>query len=332
MKLLSIAIPAYNVEKYLKDAIAPYLVLDAKGSLEVLIINDGSKDSTLQLAKQYEEQYPEMIRVIDKENGGHGSAVNAGIVHARGKYFKVVDGDDWVDAEVLDKVLKELVSLNVDMIATGYTVIYEETGQKEEVHISKVEYGKEYRFLDICENIEHIGMHSIIYRTKILQENQVRLDEHCFYVDVEYDLFPLKWVDTVIFYDDLLYQYRVGRPGQSVSMQSMIKNRNNHDRVIRRIMEWAEKENLLEPIRHYAEKRLEGMIDVQYLVLFNAGTGKKERKELVRYDTWLRKSNRSLYDSVTQRKVLFMRKTGFWSYYFVKLLYKLSGKKIEYIK
>lgn len=332
MKLLSIAIPAYNVEQYLKDAIAPYLELKAKEDIEILIVNDGSKDGTLQLAKQYEEQYPEMIKVIDKENGGHGSAVNAGIVHAKGKYFKVVDGDDWIDTEVLDKILERLISLDVDMIATGFMVIYEETGQKEEVHINKVGYGKEYHFLDICENIEHIGMHSIIYKTKILQENQIRLDEHCFYVDVEYDLFPLKWIDTVIFYDDLLYQYRVGRPGQSVSMQSMVKNRENHDRVIRSIMRWIEKEDLLEPIRHYAEKRLGGMIDIQYLVLFDVGTGKKEKEELIQYDTWLKNSNRKLYDSVTQRKILLMRRTGFRNYYLVKLLYKLSGKKIEYIK
>lgn len=332
MKLLSIVIPAYNVEKYLEDAMAPYLDLEEAEKLEVLIINDGSKDQTLKKAKEYAEQYPEFVKVIDKENGGHGSAINAGIVHAEGKYFKVVDGDDWVDGEVLAKYLKRLESLEADMVAAGFTIVYEETGQKEEVHIPDVEYGKLYRFQEICKNIAQIGMHSIIFKTKILKNNGIRLDEHCFYVDVEYNLFPLKWVDTVVFFDDLLYQYRVGRPGQSVSMQSMIKNRENHDRVIRRIMAWIKTEELPESVESYAEKRLAAMADIQYLILFDMGTGKKEREELKRYDTWLKNENQKLYDSITQRKVLLMRRRNFQNYYFVKLLYKFSRKKIEYIK
>jgi len=332
VKLLSIIIPSYNVEKYIKDAIAPYLELDFTKRIEVLIVNDGSKDNTLQLAKQYEEQNPNMIKVIDKKNGGHGSAINAGIEHAKGKYFKVVDGDDWVDAKVLDKLLDSLASLDVDMIATGYTIVYEGMKEKEEIHIDQVEYGKEYQFLDICEKIEHIGMHSIIYRTQILKENRIHLDEHCFYVDVEYNLFPLKAVRSIVFYDELLYQYRIGRLGQSVDIQSMIKNRENHHKVIKRIMHWINTEDLEKPVKHYAEKRLEGMIDIQYLILFCAGTGKKEKEELVGYDTWLKKNNRKLYNAVNQKKILLMRKMDFRNYYIVKFLYLLTGKKIKHIK
>ncbi len=332
MKVLSIIIPAYNVEKYLADAMAPYLALEEAEKLEVLIINDGSKDHTLQKAKEYAERYPEVIKVIDKENGGHGSAINAGILHAEGKYFKVVDGDDWVDEEVLAEFLKRLEYLEVDMVASGFTIVYEETGQKEEVHIQNVEFGKQYQFPKVCENIGHIGMHSIIYKTEILKENGLCLDEHCFYVDVEYNLFPLKRVDTVVFFDELLYQYRIGRPGQSVNMKSMIKNRENHERVIRRIMDWIKTEELSEPVKSYAEKRLAAMADIQYLILFDMGTGKKEREELKKYDMWLKNENRKIYDSITQRKVLLMRKRNFKNYYLVKFLYKLSGGKIEYIK
>ncbi|MCI8466475.1 MAG: glycosyltransferase family 2 protein [Lachnospiraceae bacterium] len=332
MKLLTIVIPAYNVEKYLNDAISPYLKLNFVKYLEVLIVNDGSKDRTLQLAKEYEKKYPDFIKVIDKQNGGHGSAINAGIERATGKYFKVVDGDDWVDANVLDKLLGSLETTESDMIATGFVIIYEDIKQKEEVHICNVEYGKEYQFSDICGRIDYIRMHSTIFRTKILQDNHIRLDEHCFYVDVEHDLFPLKWIKTVVFFDDLLYQYRIGRPGQSVNIKSMIKNRENHDRVIKRIIDLIRDDTLPKSVKDYMEKKLENMINIQYSILFAMKAGKKERQELMEYDEWLKKNNRELYNSITQKKILLMRKMKFWNYYFVKLLYKLSGKRIDYIK
>ena len=92
MKILSIVVPTYNVEKYLERCIDS-LVYDEKvlNDLEILIVNDGSKDNSLQIAKKYEKQYPNTIKVIDKENGGHGSTINAGLKVATGKYFRVID-------------------------------------------------------------------------------------------------------------------------------------------------------------------------------------------------------------------------------------------------
>lgn len=332
MKLLSIVIPAYNVEKYLDEAIAPYLRLKSPERIEVLIVNDGSTDGTLERAKKYEDQYPEFIKVIDKKNGGHGSTINAGIREATGKYFKVVDGDDWVDTTALEHLLEIMEQSNSDMIATGFVIVCQDVDQEEVIHIRHVEYGKEYHFKDICSQIDYIRMHSTIFRTEILKTNHIELDEHCFYVDVEHDLYPLRWVDTITFYDELLYRYRIGRPGQSMNVKSMVKNRENHERVLRHVLKMVESGQYPETVEEYIMKKLEEMVNIQYSILIYLGTNAAAKKELVKFDRWLKKENRRLYDSVPQKKIQLLRMMRFHGYYMIQFIYHLIGKKEEYIK
>lgn len=94
MKLLSIAIPCYNSQDYMAHCIES--LLPGGEDVEILIVNDGSKDDTAKIADEYAAKYPTIVKAIHKENGGHGSAVNTGIENATGIYFKVVDSDDWV--------------------------------------------------------------------------------------------------------------------------------------------------------------------------------------------------------------------------------------------
>ena len=332
MKLLTIVIPAYNVEKYLDEAIAPYEKMSHPERVEILIVNDGSTDGTLKKAREYEEKYPEFVKVIDKENGGHGSTINAGIRQASGKYFKVVDGDDWVDTKALENLLNVMEDTTVDLIATGFVIVYEDTDETEEIHIKNVEYGKKYQFENICARIDYIRMHSAIFRTQILKDNKITLDEHCFYVDVEHDLLPIKWIHTVAFYDELLYRYRIGRPGQSVNMKSMIKNRENHERVIKRILNMLKSEQYSASVQEYVYKKLENMIGFQYSILIALGCDRNAKSELVEFDKWLKSADKRLYASVKQKKVFLMRIMNFHDYYVVQFLYRLFGKKDEYVK
>lgn len=332
-KVLTIIIPAYNVEKYLEEALAPYLKLSDMEALEVLIINDGSKDHTLDIAMEYEENYPHLFKVINKENGGHGSTINVGISYARGKYFKVVDGDDWVDEKVLSLFLKKMEKLDTDMIATGFVIVSEETNEKEEIHIEGVEYKCKYQFADICTHIDYIRMHSSFFKTKIFQDNHITLDEHCFYVDVEHDILPLKWINTIIFYDDLFYQYRIGRPGQSVNFQAMIKNRENHLRVIKRIIKYRKENNLSKSVDNYIRKRLESLINVQYSILFAMNANRTSKKELMNFDKWLLENEDGIYHTIKQKKICLMRSMKFYNYFFIKFLYKVMGKEeVKFVK
>ena len=126
MKYISFAIPCYNSQDYMAHAIES--ILPGGDEVEIIIVNDGSKDKTSQIAHEYMDKYPDIIKVIDKENGGHGDAVNAGLANASGKYFKVVDSDDWVDEEALHKILMLMRHLEedneqIDMLISNY--VYE---------------------------------------------------------------------------------------------------------------------------------------------------------------------------------------------------------------
>ena len=202
-KILSVSIASYNVENYIKRALDSCCIPEIMDRLEVIVVNDGSTDRTLEIAKEYEEKYPETFRVIDKENGGYGSTVNASIRAARGKYFRLLDGDDWFDREGLTAFVDELADAQEDMVIARFKRVFEEDGHEEVRDEAEDISEKVVRFDDLgCH--DWFTMHAVTYRTRILQENNIRLTEHCFYTDQEYDLLPLPWVDTVrIFPQDL---------------------------------------------------------------------------------------------------------------------------------
>ena len=130
-KILSVSIASYNVEKFIRKALDSCCIPEIMDRLEVLVVNDGSTDSTLQIAREYEQQYPQTFRVIDKKNGGYGSTVNASIKAATGRYFRLLDGDDWFDREGLIGFIEELSEAQEDMIIAQFKRVFEEDGHEE---------------------------------------------------------------------------------------------------------------------------------------------------------------------------------------------------------
>ena len=133
MKLITFAVPCYNSEAYMEHCIESLLV--GGDDVEIILINDGSKDNTGKIADEYQAKYPNIIKAVHKENGGHGSGVNKGLELAEGLYYKVVDSDDWVDEESLKKVLETIKHLKskkqlVDMMVVNYVYEKSEDGQK----------------------------------------------------------------------------------------------------------------------------------------------------------------------------------------------------------
>ena len=133
-KILSVSIASYNVEKFIRKALDSCCIPEIMDRLEVLVVNDGSTDSTLQIAREYEEKYPQTFRVIDKKNGGYGSTVNASIKAAKGKYFRLLDGDDWFDRDGLVRFIEELSEAQEDMIVARFKRVFEEDGHEEGVN------------------------------------------------------------------------------------------------------------------------------------------------------------------------------------------------------
>ena len=228
MKYISFAIPSYNSEDNMSHAIESILV--GGDDVEIIIVNDGSKDRTSEIGHEYAAKYPDIVKVVDKPNGGHGDAVNYGLANSTGKYFKVVDSDDWVDEESLHKILEllhkfEEEDTEVDMLISNY--VYEKVGatHKKVIHYRGVLPENEiFRWEDVGRF--HIGqyilMHSVIYRTDMLKLSQITLPKHTFYVDNIYVYYPLPHVRKVYYLDVDFYRYYIGREDQSVNEKIMI--------------------------------------------------------------------------------------------------------------
>ena len=236
-KILTITVPSYNVEKFLENTLDSFLDERILEDLEVLIVDDGSKDRTAEIGKQYEEKYPDTFRVISKENGGHGSTINRGIKEARGTYFKVVDGDDWVDKDGFYQLIQNLKDCDADYVIANYYEVNDQTGEKTPVTYDWLEADKELSFEAIAKETR-ISMHALAIKTSILKEHNIRLDEHCFYVDVEYILYPIPYVNTVKYFDIYVYMYRLAQATQSVSMAGFQKHVQNHIDVILHILDY----------------------------------------------------------------------------------------------
>lgn len=237
MKLLSIAIPSYNSESYMEHCIESLLV--GGEDVEILIVDDGSKDRTAEIADAYAAKYPTICRAIHQENGGHGEAVNAGIRNATGLYFKVVDSDDWVDADAYKKILEKLHEFaedgeaKLDMLLANY--VYEKEGAKHKQVMRQkgVPKDKVFTWSDVSHFYKghYILMHSVIYRTKLLLECGLELPKHTFYVDNIYVYNPLPTVKTIYYMDVDFYRYFIGRSDQSVNESVMIRRMEQQVRV-----------------------------------------------------------------------------------------------------
>lgn len=243
-KILTVVIPTYNMEKYLRRCLDSLIVNDRQmRMLEVLVINDGSKDTSSQIAHEYQDRYPQTFRVIDKENGNYGSCVNRGLDEATGKYFRMLDADDQFDKEGFPKYIDALTNNDADMVLTHMCRIFvgKEDERKYPPKSDKLRYGEVYKAKDFSfvrlEAVGMFSMHAITYRTAILNEVKLRLQTGISYTDNEYVYFPLKAVKTILPLDILLYVLTRGREGQTMSPSVRIKSLNNLYKVSRRIFD-----------------------------------------------------------------------------------------------
>ena len=239
--LLTIVMPSYNIQDYISKGIESFQQVNPnhKEKFEVLIVNDGSTDDTEKVAKEVLEKDSLLNgRVITKENGGHGSTINRGIQGAKGKFFKVIDGDDWIVPAEFEKFLDALETTDVDMIITDFTEqhVYNDTAVRNDF-IDKYEVGKTYTGIPDVR----IPMHSVAYKTSILSKNNIRLSEKTFYVDMQYTLFPLEYVHSFVYWNFDIYQYYIGRPEQSMNIESMKRNVRHHLTVTNSVLDYFSK-------------------------------------------------------------------------------------------
>ena len=292
MKYISFAIPCYNSEAYMEKAINSILV--GGEDVEIIVVNDGSKDGTQKIAERYQEKYPTIVKAVEKENGGHGDAVNCGLAHATGKYFKVVDSDDWVDKEALKKILdavKGFVDADspVDMVISNY--VYEKVGMKHKKVIrydNVLPQNQVFRWDDIgrFRLDQYILMHSVIYRTAMLKLSQLELPKHTFYVDNIYVYYPLPHVRKMYYLDVDFYRYYIGREDQSVNEKVMIGRVDQQIFVTKSMIDMYEMKNITnKKLRQYMINYLAIMMTVSSILLIRSKKAEnlEKKKELWQY-------------------------------------------------
>ena len=304
MKILSVAIPCFNSEAYMRKSIES--LLPGGEDIEILIIDDGSKkDNTLQIAKKYEQRYPGIVRAIHQENKGHGGAVNTGIREATGLYFKVVDSDDWVDSRVLLRIIKRLKMLEdrgtpIDMMLTNFVYDKEGVWHKNVMqfrHAFPQNRIISWDDMGHMKQTQYILMHNIIYRHDVLIRSGLRLPLHTFYVDNLFCFQPLPYCVKLYYMDVNFYHYLIGREDQSVNEKIMISRIDQQIRVNKMMIDVFTGQNfsgLDKNVRKYMMNYLNKIMSVTSILLLVGGT---EEDYVKKRDIWgyLKNKNDKLY-------------------------------------
>ena len=248
--VLTIAVPSYNMEAHLPKNLPTYCSPRLAGRLEVLVLDNASQDRTGQIADGFAARYPGTFRVLHRQSRGYGGSINQALAEARGKYFRIVDADDWVDTAALEALVDRLEGCRADVVQTNYRRVVLSTGEQLPVRFSGVEYGRLYTGFSTCrENPPCI--HSVTYRTGLLRECGFAMQDGIFFVDEEYVILPFLQVKSLVYYDLDLYRYLVGNPAQSTSPANRARYAGHREQVVRRLVEAWRAGQAAGPARDY---------------------------------------------------------------------------------
>lgn len=332
-KILSVSIAAYNVASTLEEALIPFTDEKIRDSVDVMIVDDGSKDETAEIALRYEKAFPGTFRLLTKENGGWGSTLNVGMKNACGKYFKQLDGDDYYSQENLEDFLKFLGETDADLVYSPFVTFDDATGGIIRILGA---YSGYYSFFPLnktiplseCDNFIP-AMHALTVKTDVLQENKISIMEHCFYTDVEYVLKTYNMCRTVTFFEKPIYYYRLARNGQSMSQTGVRKHYNDHQRMLMSMIEYYQKKVTNEHTKKIFEKRLLEVCNMQYIFYFALKSTPKHKRELRNFDRVLKQNYPLFYNQINGRQVSLLRKTSFWGYSLVSWQKMKKDKRLK---
>ena len=235
MKYISFVVPCYNSQDYMEKCIDSLLI--GKDDVEIIIVDDGSKDNTGKIADKYAKKYPDTIKVVHQENGGHGEGINTGLKIATGKYFKVVDSDDWVGEKAYKTLLKKIIDIDSDLIVMNYVYTYTDGRKNQTINFSNVfKDDKEITWDETrrFKTTQYLSLHSLMYKKSVLDKSNINLPKHVFYEDNLFIYLPLKNTKTITYLDLDFYRYYIGRADQSVNAEILIK-RSSHQVLVTKL-------------------------------------------------------------------------------------------------
>lgn len=326
-KVLTISVAAYNVEAYIKENIESIIRSSARNDIEVFVVDDGSPDKSVEIAKEYESKYPDIVHAVHKENGGYGSVQNYSIAHATGKYFKILDGDDWMDTTGLTKLVQYLKTSDMDVAVTSYY-----KGPDRD-HLTEFNFKNEETNKPIAPHQLHtaIGMWALTFKTEVLRKSGLKLPEKTLYTDRIYSTIPFSLVKKVVVLDFPVYGYRTGRNGQSVSRESRIKHIDEYLRVTKTVCEYYRDDH--REHKEYILLKTSAVYKVSIRALLLLPTNKENLAKLKAYEQEVKNIAPDVYKksaSLSTRMgwvITFLRMTGYKGY---GLLGKISKDKIDY--
>lgn len=335
MKLISFVVCCYNSQDYMREAIDS--LLKGGEDVEIIIVDDGSKDDTAKIADEYLEKYPSIIKVVHQPNGGHGAGVMAGIRLATGQYFKIVDSDDWVDDEGYKKVLDLVRSINggPELILTDFQYYH----GKEPVHQNRYNplpenqiFGwKEVKRLKLTQNLL---IQSTMFKTEAVQKDNVDLPFHCFYEDTLYVYSAMFNVDKLYYLPINFYCYNVGRPGQSVEENTSIRRYKDFLRVAELCFKAGDPYKYLKEgdkpkwFALYRQIRISFYMCVTYGQLKHT---KESKKDLTAMFKACKAINPRLYRRLRYFSMGFpLCFRGIFGYWNAKMAYRMSQKLVQF--
>lgn len=323
-KILTISVAGYNMEQFIRQNLESMALPEIIEDIEVFVVDDGGTDKTLEIAREFENKYPNSFHAIHKKNGGYGSTVNYSIAHATGKYFKVLDGDDWFDKEGLLKLVIDLKQIDADVIVNPF---YKGTSQNDlsPSNFHEINNGKIDK-ISTTEFKQTYGIWGLTFKTEIIRKSRLDLPEHTLYTDQIFSTVPFAEAKTIKSLNYAVYCYRIGRDGQSVEKSSKIKH-------IDEIMNICE-----EVIRFYSVKKSENNSSIRYLK-FRASkyylyalrsillckTNSSNRKLFINYEKKIKSIDEDIFfEAVKGAKsgvvINLMRKSNYWLYYLKDLI------------
>lgn len=297
MKYLTFTVPCYNSESYMRRCVDSLLCFGKDA--EIILIDDGSTDGTGEIADEYQNRFPDIVKTVHKENGGHGSGVNKGLEMAEGLYFKVVDSDDWLDPEACQKLLFRIRELcgggryefaeNIpDLFICNYVYDHLDEGSSRVMDYRNVfpdEKMCTWNSIGRFKPSQYLIMHSLIFRTEILRKSNVKLPEHTFYVDNLFSYQPLPYADNLYYMDIDLYHYYLGREDQSVNEKVLMKRIDQQIRVtemVARCVDLKKVRKVYPKLASYMTRNISIMLSISsiHLLLIQTDEARSKRKEM----------------------------------------------------
>ena len=310
MKLLTVSVAAYNVEAYLDKCLGSFADERLAEGLEVLVVNDGSTDRTAEIARDYVARFPEIFRLIDKKNGGHGSTVNAGMREAAGKYFRVVDGDDWVNTDQMVTLLSRLAAIDSDMVVDQKRTVHMITGEEVPLPLpAGTPFDKAVPFLDYSDAAycDYYNLHTLSVKTSLLREYGVELREGIFYVDYEFILKATARCRDVTFLDLDIYRYLIGNQNQSVDCRNYVRRISHHRRMTEEVLRFVTENRFEGALGAYLFRRVCLVIHTHYNIAWIYNEDRKQGKEQGKEFRAFLKKKYPVYAKATTKRYLTAR-------------------------